>query len=219
MKWNWPYIKSFFNETLVEQGHSKLNPGLAVWYAYGRKMLNTTHVNYSFGRLDKVFRSAFQQLGIGGRGLQDVLLLGLGAGNVPRILWEYDPQIKVVAVEIDPEVLRLAAAHFGMQPGPQLEIVLADALLYVGECKRTFDMVVVDLFVDAEVPEAACNQLYLLQLTALLKANGLLVFNRLAHTAQLRQQTVDFGRKMVEALPGAYALDADLNRVWVYEKK
>lgn len=219
MKLDWDYIKSFFSEQLIEQGHSTISPGLSVWFAYGRKMLNTENVNYSFGRLDTVFRSAFAQLRIAERGLRSVLLLGLGAGNVPRILWETDPQIVVTAVEIDPEVLRLAAAHFDMVPGPQLVVVLADALNYVAEATDEFDMVVVDLFVDAEVPEAACNEAFLHQLASRVRPGGLLVFNRLAHTEPLLQQTQAFGRKMVKALAGTYPLDADQNKVWVYEKK
>lgn len=219
MKLDWRYIKSFFREEVLEEGRSAISPGLQVWYAYGRKMLNTSKVNYSFGRLDMVFRSAFQQLRIQERGIQRVLLLGLGAGNVPRILAEYDPQIHVTAVEIDPEVLRLGAAHFGLQAGPQLEIVLADALAYVWDSTEQYGLIVVDLFVDEEVPAAACTSAYLERLAALLLPQGLLVFNRLAHTPSLRQQTEAFGRKMMAALPSTYALQADLNKVWVYEKK
>lgn len=219
MKLDWRYIKSFFREEVVEVGQSKISPGLQVWYAYGRKMLNTTKVNYSFGRLDKVFRSAFKQLRIQERGLKNVLLLGLGAGNVPRILAEYDPQIVVDAIEIDPEVLRLGEAHFGLQQGPQLKVILTDALPYVWICTSSYDMIVVDLFVDDEVPIAACNAAYLQRLGELLRPSGVLVFNRLAHSPALRQQTEAFGRKMEAALPGSYAMDADLNKVWVYEKK
>jgi spermidine synthase len=219
MKLSWRYIKSFFREEVVEVGQSEFSPGLQVWYAYGRMMLNTANVNYSFGRLDKVFRSTFKQLHIQDRNLREVLLLGLGAGNVPRILAEYDPKIKVVTVEIDPEVLRLGEAHFDLRQGPQLEIVLADALLYVEECKRQFDLVVVDLFVDATVPAQACSESFLQKLAALLRPQGILVFNRLAHSEELSQQTEAFGRKMIAALPGTFAMKADLNKVWVYEKK
>ncbi len=219
MKFSWRYIRSFFSEEMVEKGDSKISPGLQVWYAYGRKMLNAANVNYSFGRLDKVFRSAFAQLKISDRRMQNVLLLGLGAGNVTTILREIDPAIRVVAVEIDPEVVRLAKAHFELKTGPQLEVVIADAIAYVWQCPLRFDMVVVDIFVDDEVPLAACQEDFLLKMASLLNANGLLVFNRLAHRPDLRQQTEDFGRKMMAALPGTRFLDADLNKVLVYEQK
>ena len=219
MKFSWRYIRSFFSEEMVEMGDSKISPGLQVWYAYGRKMLNAANVNYSFGRLDKVFRSAFAQLKISDRRMQNVMLLGLGAGNVTTILREIDPAIRVVAVEIDPEVVRLAEAHFELKTGPQLEVVIADAIAYVWQCQLRFDMIVVDIFVDDEVPPAACQEDFLRKMASLLNVNGLLVFNRLAHRPDLRQQTEDFGRKMMAVLPGTRFLDADLNKVLVYEQK
>lgn len=219
MKQPWRYIKSFLREEVLEQGHSQFSPGLQVWYAYGRTMLNAANVNYSFGKLDAVFRSAFRQIKVAERVLDNVLLLGLGAGNVPTILHGYHPQARVVAVEIDPEVLRLGAAHFGLRSGPQMEIVLADATEYIHACEDVFDMVVVDLFIDDQVPEAACTEAFLHRVVALLADGGVLVFNRLGHSATLLQQTEAFGRKMMAALPGTRILDADSNKVMVYEKR
>lgn len=215
----WRYIKSYFREEVVEHGNSTISPGLQVWYAYGRYMLNTANVNYSFGRLDKVFRSAFRQLRVEQRGMKRVLLLGLGAGNVPAILREVDPGIEVVAVEIDPEVVRLGRTYFGLQEGPGLRVEIADAIDWVAGCRERFDMVVVDLFVDAEVPAAACKPTFLLRLADLIGPGGLVVFNRLAHEPGLLQLTEAFGRKMAEVLPGTRMMDADLNKVLVYEKK
>jgi spermidine synthase len=219
MKMDWRYIKSFLSEEVVEVGQSQYSPGLQVWYAYGRKMLNTAKVNYSFGKLDAVFRSAFHQLKIEEQGIQNVLLLGLGAGNVPAILEEYNPAPRIVAVEIDPEVIRLAEAHFGLKERPRLEVELADATEFVFRCAERFDMVIVDVFIDDQVPEAACTEEFLQQLGRLLNPEGLLLFNRLGHTDALLQQTLDFGRKMISTLPGTYFLDADLNKVLVYEQK
>lgn len=219
MRLSWRYIMSFFREEVIERADSNISPGLEVWYAYGRKMLNSTNVNYSFGRLDKVFRSAFKQLKIHERPIKSVLLLGLGAGNVPTILREINPKIAVVAVEIDPVVVRLGEKHFGLGQGPQLEIIVADAIDYVKTCDRRFDMIVVDIFIDDQVPDRACEAAFLQQLAALLHPSGLLIFNRLAHTAGLLQQTEEFGRKMMAALPGTHFMEADLNKVLVYEKK
>lgn len=203
----------------MEKSDSKLNPGLQVWYAYGRNMLNSENVNYSFGKLDKVFRSAFQQLELEKRVVERVLLLGLGAGNVPYLLSHSKPNAKVTAIEFDPEVIRLGNKYFGLADLPNLEVVVADAFKFIQACTVTFDLLVVDLFVDEEVPAEASSQAFLEKLAALLRPNGLLVFNRLGHTLRLHQQTEDFGRKMNMVLPGTRRMLADTNTVYVYEKK
>jgi spermidine synthase len=218
VRWTWRNILSYFREEVVERSDSKINPGLQVWLAYGKLMLNSQNVNYSYGRLDTVFRSAFQQLKIGERPCKNVLLLGLGAGNVPKLLMEIAPEAKVLGIELDPEVLRLGRKYFGLDQLPNLEAKQADAIDFVLGCHDTFDMVVVDLFVDEEVPDRANDPAFLGKMAALLAPNGLLLFNRLGHTERLRQQSTDFGRKMRASLLGTIELEADTNRVFVYEK-
>ncbi len=203
----------------MARSNSTLNPGLQVWYAYGRKMLNSENVNYSFGTLDKVFRSAFKQLELKNRNVEAALLLGLGAGNVPQLLRHSNPKAKVTALEFDPEVIRLGKEFFGLGEVPNLEIKEGDAFEFIPTCTVTFDLIIVDLFVDENVPEAASSQKFLEKLAALLNKNGLVVFNRLGHTSRLHQQTEDFGRKMKKVLPGTRSLQADTNTVYVYEKK
>ena len=218
MKINWRHIKSFFREEVLEKSDSRLNPGLQVWYAYGRTMLNSANVNYSFGKLDLVFRSTFQQLEIAKRDITSVLLLGLGAGNVPQLLQSSNPNAKITALEFDPEVIRLGKKYFQIDKMRNLEVVLADAFKFVQTSTVTFDLIIVDLFVDEEVPAAASNPEFLKKLAEILNPKGLLVFNRLSHTTRLAQQTATFGRKMEEILPGTTCLQADTNQVYVYAK-
>ena len=96
--------------------------------------------------------------------------------------------------------------------------MVADATEYVADCTRRFDLVVVDLFVDALVPQAAEQEEFLLRLRELLRPGGLLLFNRLMHSPDLRQQSLAFTRIMTEALPGTKFIKANSNRMLYYEK-
>ena len=218
MKAGLRYLKSFFAEEVVERSSSPYNKVLEVWYVYGRLVLNTESVNYSFGDLDKVFRSAFSQLRVERRDIDDVLLLGVGAGNVPAILREHGKHYKMLGVEIDAEVVRLARNHFGLEDYSDVEVVVADAVEHVQTIDRRFDLIVVDLFVDALVPEAAEQEAFLLRLQQLLRPGGLLLFNRLMHSPDLRQQSEAFTRKMAQTLPGTKFIRANRNRMLYYEK-
>lgn len=215
---NWRYLKSFVSEEVVEKTSSSYNPVLEVWYVYGRKVLNSAQVNLSFGNLDTVFRSAFSQLKVSDRSIETVLVLGLGVGNVPAILRENKRPYQMVGVEIDSEVIRLGRNHFGLGDYGDMEVVNADALQYVFETESSFDLIVVDLFIDALVPEAAETETFLQRLGELLAPGGLLMFNRLMQSAPLRKQTEGFSRRMMTVLPGTKFLKAHKNRMLYYEK-
>lgn len=219
MKLNWRTVKSYLREEVVEVSSSPHNEVLEVWYAYGKLMLNTRHVNYSFGLLDKVMRQGIHKLQVARRDVYDVLILGLGVGNVAAILGEHDRIYRMVGVEIDAEVIRLGEKHFGLDQYPRLEIVVMDAVKYVAECGEQFDLIVVDLFQDAYVPENAETDRFMLDLARLLRSGGLLMWNRLMLDDELRQQTAHFTRRMQGVLPGTAYIAAGGNRMLYYEKK
>jgi precorrin-6B methylase 2 len=75
-----------------------------------------------------------------------VLLLGVGGGSVARALRALDAGAEIVGVEYDPEVLRLARRHFGLD-ALRLELVVDDALEYLSRERRSFDLIVEDLFI------------------------------------------------------------------------
>lgn len=77
-----------------------------------------------------------------------VLELGLAGGSVARAIRTLAPEAKIVGVEHEPEVIRLARRHFGLDD-LGVEVVLGDALEHLRRERRRFDLVVEDLFVGA----------------------------------------------------------------------
>lgn len=219
MKLDLRYLKSFVREEILEVSSSPYNEELRVEYAYGRYVLNTKHVNYSYGQLDKVMRSGISSLKVERRDVYDILVLGLGAGNIANILGEHDRNYRITGVEIDEEVVRLGRKYFALDEHKGLEIVVSDALEYVAACREKYDLIIVDLFQDAYVPKTAETDRFLLGLARLLRSAGLLLWNRLMLDDELRQQTEDFTRKMQNVLPGTRHLRAHGNRMLYYEKK
>lgn len=218
MKLSWPYIRSFFTEEVLETTSSPYNKRLEVWYAYGRHIVNSKNVNLSFGSLDTVFRSAFKKINLTQRPWTSVLLLGLGAGNVPAILKETGQDWYITGVEIDAEMVRLGQKWCGLADHPHLHIVIDDAIHYVQNCDRQFDLIIIDLFVDELVPSGAEQEAFIRRLPTLLNPHGAILYNRLMHTPRLRELSIDFTRKMQEILPGTTFFKAHKNRMLMYEK-
>jgi len=77
---------------------------------------------------------------------RSLLVLGLGGGSVARVLRALAPRAQIVGVERDPEVLRAAKRRLGLA-GLGVEVVEADARVYLAKLRRRFDLIVEDLFV------------------------------------------------------------------------
>lgn len=94
-------------------------------------------------------------------GARSVLILGGGDGLAAREVLKHRSVERVVEVELDPEVLRLARtdprmvrANRGALDDPRVEVVVADAMSWLRTTGDRFDAVVVDL-PDPDAPATA----------------------------------------------------------------
>ena len=78
---------------------------------------------------------------------KNLLVLGMGAGGSIQVSKAVAPEIEVDAVEIDPEVVRVAHEFFGLPQGdPRLRTHIADARPWLAEHDAKNDLVHIDLF-------------------------------------------------------------------------
>ncbi len=77
---------------------------------------------------------------------RSALLLGLGGGSAARLVRAIAPECHIVGVEYDADVVRVARREFDLdQLG--IEIITADARVYLSRETRRFDLVMEDVFV------------------------------------------------------------------------
>jgi spermidine synthase len=78
---------------------------------------------------------------------KNLLVLGMGAGRSIEVSRVVAPELEVDAVEIDPEVVRVAREYFGL-PGndAKLHVHIADARPWLATHAEKWDLVHVDLF-------------------------------------------------------------------------
>lgn len=78
---------------------------------------------------------------------KNLLVLGMGAGGSIQASRAVAPEIEIDAVEIDPEVVRVAGEFFGLpQNDPKLRVHIADARPWLAEHAAKRDLVNIDLF-------------------------------------------------------------------------
>jgi spermidine synthase len=176
---HWAYrAVSFVWELRSETAPSDISGHLQVRMVSGRLLLDAPHANYSFGSLHTLFRKVFRHIDLKSAPPANTLLLGLGGGSVVSIIRnEYHLDVPITAVEADPEVLRIARAHFGLSSYQNLEVICLDASDYMKTATGLYNLIIVDIFVDNNVPEPFTNLPFLEKCRSRLAPGGRLVFN------------------------------------------
>lgn len=211
------YLKSFLNEELVEASSSEYNPTLEVSYSAGRMLLNSQNSNYSYGTLMDVFRSVFKELDLKHRAPSSALILGLGAGCILQLFEDFEISPQTIGVELDPEVIRLANKHFDLAEYDNLLVLEQDANVFVQKHQATFDLIIVDLFLDQSIPGFAQTPQFLQQLIKRLNPGGVLIYNRMTETTEGRQQTVHFEEMLSILVQDFSVFTTSVNKFFIYE--
>lgn len=163
----------------IHQKKSLVSKNLEVTWANGQLVLDSQNTNYSFGSLQRILRKGLKKIGFENiRNMQEVLVLGVAGGSVIKTLTdEIKCTGKITGVEIDPEVIALANEYFGLNKIPNLKIVIGDAFDYVLRTPFQYDLIVVDIFQDTNMPNFLFEQFFMKRLGSLLKRDGYILFN------------------------------------------
>lgn len=167
MSYIWPMTKK------IKTVHSGI---LEITWLNGKKILDSKNANYSYGSLEKVL-----DLGLSyckAERSSEVLVLGLGGGSVLGLLRKkYKFYGKITAVEIDPAVIDIALSEFNINQHEPLELLCEDAFEYVQGSKKVYGLIIVDIFIDVQVPEQFFYEVFWNNISRLLEKNGEVIFN------------------------------------------
>lgn len=142
----------------------------------GKYLLDTTNVNYSFGSLHRVMEQSLEELKAKEVVFDRVLLLGYGGGSAAEIIHQkYQRDAEIVGVEWDSVVVELAKSHFYTKGVRLLHENAFDYIKKAMDNSWQYDLIVVDLFVDDIIPEAAFREDFFQQLASVASGGAVLV--------------------------------------------
>jgi spermidine synthase len=84
--------------------------------------------------------------------LESAAMIGLGGGRTSWYLHKSIPELKLTAVDLDPQVVRVTAQYFNVKPERNFDIVVLDGRMYLARNHKTFDMILVDAYRGPFVP-------------------------------------------------------------------
>lgn len=182
------YILSYLQPVTVELTSSPWNPVLEITLNAGKYYLNSENSNYSYGSLYSLFKKIFRKLRLNWNEINNVLILGFGTGCVAEIIGKYKPDCSIDGVEIDKKIIELGEKYFNTGSFKNVSIHCASADLFLKECQKKFDLIVIDVYLDLKVPEEVETEHFLVYVKNALKAGGLVVFNKFIYSKTSRDQ-------------------------------
>ncbi len=155
---------------------SKYSGKLEITWYNGKKHLNSANANYSYGSLQRILKFGLKKIDLSK--VNSVLILGLGGGSVIETLRQDFNYSKLIeAVELDPVIIDIAKTEFGIEQNETLKIHCADAYEFVKDHSKTFDLIIVDLYIDLDVPNKFLDFKFWDHILALKNSSGSIIFN------------------------------------------
>ena len=159
---------------------SKINGTLEITWLHGKKVLNSAKANYSYGSLQRTLDDGLSNIYFDSKA--KVLVLGMGGGSVIDTLRnKYNHSGHIPAVEIDPVIIEVAKVEFKITEHKNLSIISDNALHFVSNIQSSFDLIIIDLFIDMEVPIDFYETRFWDSVILLIKSKGTVLFNAGIH--------------------------------------
>jgi len=143
-----------------------------------------------------------------------LLMIGFGGGQISNYLFERVPGLEIDAVDIDPEVIRLARKYFGVPDSPRYRTHAADGRLFVEKAPTSppWDMIMLDAFRGVFVPLHLKTAQYYRTLLAHLGESGVVVANLHNATPMYKHDRTTFAH----AFPQGYAFHTERGRQTIF---
>lgn len=94
----------------------------------------------------------------------------------------------ITLVEYDEQVLELAKEHFGLVESEMISVVHADAFTFCQNYPDKFDLILIDLFVDLDIPQELSEATFWKNLQRLAAPSAQVLLNTIAHNEQSKVQ-------------------------------
>jgi spermidine synthase len=106
-----------------------------------------------------------------------ILVVGVGAGNIPMFLRKYYSAAQIDVVDIDALIIALANEYFNFLEDNLLQAHAQDGRAFVENVQKPYDLIFLDAYTAAGIPKHLASKEFLLALKKALKPSGAIIAN------------------------------------------
>ena len=172
-------ILSYFYPITIYKETSTISKSIEVTLYNGKMLLNTKNTNYSYGSLQAILKKGLLDIGAAEISKMDtVLILGVAGGSVVQTLVsDFSFAKNITGVELDEEIIDVANSYFNLDKISNFKCIIADAEQFVQSDANHYDLIVIDIFKDTDMPEFLFEDSFMTNCKKLLNKNGYILFN------------------------------------------
>jgi spermidine synthase len=158
---------------------SMISKSIEVTLYNGKMLLNTKNTNYSYGSLQLILKKGLLDIGKAEISrMESILILGVAGGSVVQTLvTDFSFTKNITGVELDDEIIDVANLYFNLDKIPNFKCVIADAEQFVKTDTNHYDLIVIDIFKDSDMPAFLFEESFITNCKKLLNKNGYILFN------------------------------------------
>ena len=172
---------SFFSPKTLGEFNSKVNKKIKVLESGGKKVIYVGGAEQTGGTITGMWRKALSLVQGQILNIQNVLVLGVGGGDVIRLIHKINSQIVITAVDLDPVMINIAKNYFNLSGLSNIKIHQKDAFYFLLLNKKKYDFIIVDLFIGFKNPQKFKTPKFLKMLKNNLEHNGFIIYNSHYH--------------------------------------
>ena len=171
---------SYIYPQTIARFSSSYNRDIRVVEEFGRYKLLVSGSPQSGPYIEKLWKAAFKSFKIHTQPIQSILVFGIAGATVIHLIRDQFARARIVAVDIDSQMIAIGRKFFGINRIPKLTIVCKDAKTFVPQelrKKRHYDLIIVDLSFGRHIPSFVSTEAFLRELKKLMSHNGTIVIN------------------------------------------
>jgi len=189
MSWIKKYL-SYLYPIPDRKSYSQINGTIEINWNNGQRVIDTRSANYSYGSLQRLLKYGLKNLPSDlWTHCQEILILGVAGGSVIETLRrDFAYPGNITGVEIDPEMMRWLRTEFNIGNTFNTQIIELDANYYVYQTQKTFDLIIIDIFIDTKMPDFLFEQSFIDRVYEMLNPKGSILFNTIYHTQMHKER-------------------------------
>jgi spermidine synthase len=179
---------------VLDEVRSPLNGNIQVVKDVNGTRLVVDGISQSGWSMKAIWDRAIKRIKIQYPSPKSVLILGLGGGSAAQSVQRHWKQSKIIGIDVDPFIVDLGKKYLGLSKVDNIKVTIADANQWVKEkakeiralgegkslkSRKSFDVILVDLFVGESIPQVFKEEKFLKNLIQLVNPYGLIAINHL----------------------------------------